>query len=253
MNTIPISEMSLESLFGDSLTSSFCVNIEKSTETWVATGMLVQQLESFTDAVVIRENDKPIVPEVALYFEYQLYRANRTTKINAEQFEAFASLNYPPLAISGVYLNFNRGAIMPLTDKKLIIRKQLDTNITILKLFPGITEVNVKNVLNIKNIKGVILETYGSGNAPTATWFIKLLKNTIEKGIYIVNVTQCSGGSVNLGLYETSTQLKNIGIIDGKDITTESAVAKFFYLLSLNIPKKDFKKVFETSLRGEIT
>jgi len=199
------------------------------------------------------ENGKPIVPEVALYFEYQLYRANRTTKINAEYFEAFTSLNYPPLAISGVHLNFKREFIMPYTDKVLIVRKHLDTNIAILKLFPGITAANVKCVLNIDNIKGVILETYGSGNAPTATWFIKLLKNTIKRGIYIVNITQCSGGSVNLGQYETSTQLKNIGIIDGRDMTTEAAVAKFFYLLSLNISQKDFKKIFETSLRGEIT
>ncbi len=199
------------------------------------------------------ENGKPIVPEVALYFEYQLYRANRTTKINAEHFEAFTSLNYPPLAISGVHLNFNREAIMPYTDKVLIVRKNLDNNIAILKLFPGITQNNVKSVLNIDNIKGIILETYGSGNAPTASWFIKLLRNAIKKGIYIANITQCSGGSVNLGLYETSMQLKNIGIIDGKDMTTEAAVAKFFYLLSLNIPQKGFKKVFETSLRGEIT
>ena len=199
------------------------------------------------------ENEKPIVPEVALYFEYQLYRANRTTKINAEHFEAFTSLNYPPLAVSGVHLNFNRDAIMPYTDKPLVVRKYLDANIAILKLFPGITEANVKSVLNTYNIKGVILETYGSGNAPTASWFIKLLENAVKKGIYIVDVTQCSGGSVNLGLYETSSQLKKIGIINGKDITTEAAVAKFFYLLSLKIAKKDFKKAFETSLRGEIS
>jgi len=198
------------------------------------------------------KNDIPVVPEVALYFEYQLYRANRTTKINAEHFEAFTSLNYPPLAISGVHLNFNKKVIMPYTNKILTVRKQLDTNIAILKLFPGITKETVNSILNIDNIKGVILETYGSGNAPTSLWFIKLLRNAIEKGIYIVNVTQCSGGSVNMGLYETSTQLKKIGIIDGKDITTESAVAKFFYLLGAKIPSNEFKKVFETSLRGEI-
>jgi len=199
------------------------------------------------------EDENPIVPEVALYFEYQLYRANRTTKINAEHFEAFTSLNYPPLAISGVHLNFNRKVIMPFTDKILIVRKHLDANIAILKLFPGITKEAVNQILTINNIKGVILETYGSGNAPTASWFIKLLRDAIKKGIHIVNVTQCSGGSVNLGLYETSSQLKDIGIINGKDITTEAAIAKFFYLLGLNISQKDFKKVFETSLRGEIS
>ncbi len=194
-----------------------------------------------------------VVPEVALYFEYQLYRANRTTKINAEHFEAFNSLNYPPLAKSGVHLNFNYDAIMPYNNKELIVRKNLDTNIAILKLFPGITETIVSSILNIKNIKGIIIETFGSGNTPTAIWFIDLLKKAIEKGIYIVNVTQCSGGSVNLGQYESSSLMKNIGIIDGKDITTEAAVAKFFYLLGAQIPSKNFKSTFETSLRGEIS
>ncbi|MCF6213386.1 MAG: asparaginase [Flavobacteriaceae bacterium] len=198
-------------------------------------------------------NDIPIVPEVALYFEYQLYRANRTTKINAEHFEAFASLNYPPLAKSGVHLKFNTEVIMPYSKKELIVRKVLDTNVVILKLFPGITKATVSSILNIKSLKGIIIETYGSGNAPTALWFIDLLKDAIQKGIFIINVTQCSGGSVNLGQYDTSIQLKKIGIIDGKDITTESAVAKFMYLLGTKITAKDFKKVFETSLRGEIT
>jgi len=199
------------------------------------------------------DGDVPIVPEVALYFEYKLYRANRTTKINAEHFEAFSSLNYPPLAISGVHLKFNRELIRSYADKILIVRKQLDTNIAIIKLFPGITKEVIKSILTIKNIKGIILESYGSGNAPTALWFINLLKEAIANGIHIVNVTQCSGGSVSLGLYETSTQLKEIGIIDGKDITTESAVAKFFYLLGAKLSPINFKKAYETSLRGEIS
>ncbi|NQW35522.1 MAG: asparaginase [Flavobacteriales bacterium] len=197
-------------------------------------------------------NDIPTVPEVALYFEYQLYRANRTTKINAEHFEAFTSLNYPPLATSGVHLKFNKEAIMPYNKKVLIVRKILDTNIAILKLFPGITKTTISSTLNIKNIKGIIIETYGSGNAPTSIWFIELLKKAIKKGIFIINVTQCSGGSVTLGQYDTSMQLKKIGIIDGKDITTESAVGKCMYLLGAKISSKDFKSVFETSLRGEI-
>ncbi len=126
-------------------------------------------------------NDIPTVPEVALYFEYQLYRANRTTKINAEHFEAFTSLNYPPLATSGVHLKFNKEAIMPYNKKVLIVRKILDTNIAILKLFPGITKTTISSTLNIKNIKGIIIETYGSGNAPTSIWFIELLKKAIKK------------------------------------------------------------------------
>ncbi len=122
-----------------------------------------------------------------------------------------------------------------------------------MKLFPSITQSVVESILNIKDLKGIVLETYGAGNAPTYPWFIDLLKKAIDKGIYIVNVTQCSGGSVIMGHYETSTLLKDIGIISGNDITTESAVAKMMYLLGENLSKDDFRHYFETSLRGEIT
>jgi len=201
-----------------------------------------------------RNENKSMISEVCLYFEYKLYRANRTTKINAEQFEAFTSLNYPPLAESGVHLYFNESLLYKSNTKEssLIVRKHLDDNVVILKLFPGITEKVVKNVLEIDGLKGVVIETYGAGNAPTYTWFIALLKQAIKSGIHIVNVTQCVGGSVILGHYETSVDLKNIGVIDGKDITTESAIAKLMYLLGENISNLAFKKVFESSLRGEI-
>ncbi|CAM1334661.1 asparaginase [Tenacibaculum aestuariivivum] len=200
------------------------------------------------------KNGKPVVQEVGLYFEYKLYRANRTTKINAEQFEAFASMNYPPLAESGVHLNFNNRLLLRSSgkDKKLILRKTLDNNVAILKLFPGITTSVVEAFINIPNIKGIILETYGSGNAPTEKWFIDLLEKAIVKGIHIANVTQCVGGSVILGHYETSSNLKRIGIIDGKDITTETAVAKMMYLLGEKLSEEEFKHYFEISLRGEI-
>ena len=201
------------------------------------------------------ENGKPVIQEVGLYFEYKLYRANRTTKINAEQFEAFASMNYPALAESGVHLNFNRSMLLK-SDKqeeKLVFRKKLDNNVAILKLFPGITASVVKSFMNIPNLKGVVLETYGSGNAPTEKWFLDLLEKAVAKGIYIVNVTQCKGGSVILGHYETSSDLKRIGIVDGKDITTESAIAKMMYLLGEKLSKEQFKYYFETSLRGEIS
>jgi len=202
-----------------------------------------------------KENGDPIIKEVCLYFEYKLYRANRTTKINAEQFEAFASYNYPPLAESGVHLNFNQHVLyQPKKDKKeLVVRKKLNTNIVILKLFPGITASVVKSILAIDKLQGIVLETYGAGNAPTEKWFIDLLQAAIKKGIKVVNVTQCIGGSVILGHYETSTQLKEIGILDGKDITTEAAVAKLMYLLAEKLSNDEFKRFFESSLRGEIT
>ena len=200
------------------------------------------------------ENGKPVIQEVGLYFEYKLYRANRTTKINAEQFEAFASMNYPPLAESGVHLNFNYPVLFRSIkeEERLVFRKNLDNNVAILKLFPGITVSVVESFMNIPNLKGVILETYGAGNAPTEKWFINLLEKAVSKNIYIVNVTQCAGGSVILGHYETSSDLKRIGIVDGKDITTETAVAKMMYLLGEKLSKEQFKHYFETSLRGEI-
>ena len=201
-----------------------------------------------------RENNTPKITEVCLYFEYKLYRANRTTKINAEHFEAFSSPNYPALAESGVHLRFQDHLLYRFKrEKRLKIRKKLNNNIAVLKLFPGISLEVVKTILNIKGLKGVVLETYGSGNASTKKDFIKLLKDAIKKGIQIIDVTQCIGGSVILGHYETSTQLQKIGVISGKDITSESAIAKLMYLLGEKIPQKEFKKIFETSLRGELT
>jgi len=196
----------------------------------------------------------PIITEVGLYFEYKLYRANRTTKVNAEQFGAFTSPNYPAIAESGVHLKFNFDLLLkPKKGNKLIFRKKLEDDIIILKLFPGISEQTVKGILDIPALKGVILETYGSGNAPNEKWFIDLLKKAISNGIYIIDVTQCIGGSVILGHYETSVQLKKIGIINGKDITTESAVAKLMYLLGEKISRTEFKKLFEKPLRGEMS
>tara|TARA_B100000787_G_scaffold170305_1_gene166032 strand:- start:2533 stop:3567 length:1035 start_codon:yes stop_codon:yes gene_type:complete len=200
------------------------------------------------------KDDIPVVSEVCLYFEYKLYRANRTTKLSAEQFEAFASMNYPPLAESGVHLHFNKDLLMVSNkNEHLIVRKDLCSDIAILKLFPGIPLVVVESILNIKNIKGIVLETYGAGNAPNDNKFIKLLSDAIEKGIYIINVTQCAAGSVLPGHYETSAQLKEIGVIDAKDMTTESALAKLMYLLGIGIKKEVFTHYYEQSLRGEIT
>ena len=200
------------------------------------------------------QNGRGIIREVGLYFEYKLYRANRTTKVSSEQFEAFESPNYPHLGESGVHLNFNSRWINNEDQTAgLIVRKNFESNIVVLKLFPGITPKVIEHMLSFSELEGVVLETYGAGNAPTSTWFIDILKRTIERKIPVINVTQCTGGSVLMGLYDSSVRLKEIGVINGKDITTESAIAKLKYLLGLGTLYKDFKIKFESSLRGEMS
>ncbi len=212
-----------------------------------------ENLITSIEIAAAKEDDTPLVPEVCVYFENQLFRGNRTHKFNADDFEAFRSPNYPVLADAGVYIKYNRNAIHNPNFKKLKVFKNLDPGIAILKLFPGITENTVRSTFNINGIKAVILETYGAGNAPNFDWFIKLLKNAIMKGLIIVNVSQCQSGSVVMGKYETSIELKEIGVLGGFDITTEAAVAKLMYLLGNFSDKEKIIKLLTTSVVGEIT
>lgn len=202
----------------------------------------------------LRNRDQPVVNEVCLYFEYKLYRGNRTTKISAEHFNAFMSPNYPALAESGVHLKVTKEMLWENEPgKPLQVHKDFDDNAVIIKMFPGINEKVLSSILNTPGLKGVVLETYGSGNAPTDIYFISILQKAIQKGVHIVNVTQCSGGSVNMGHYETSTTLKEIGVISGADITTEAAITKMMYLLGQELSPAEFKRQFESSLRGELS
>ena len=201
-----------------------------------------------------KKNGKPLVPEVCIYFENHLYRGNRTRKYNAEYFDAFESPNYPPLATVGIHIKYNYEAIhYPKQDKLIKINKKLDTNIGILKIFPGITEEFVKTVLNVKGLKAIVLETFGSGNAPTQKWFISALEEALKKGLIILNVTQCNAGSVELGRYETSAQLSKIGVVGGGDMTTEAAITKLMFLLGQDLSTDEVKSYLQRSIAGEIT
>ncbi|NDI97953.1 asparaginase [Flavobacterium sp. LaA7.5] len=202
----------------------------------------------------LKYKGQSVIQEVCLYFEYKLYRGNRAVKISAEHFNAFASPNYPALAESGVHLRINKDVLLQKQENKsFTVVKDFDDNVVIIKMFPGISHQVLSSILSIPGLKGVVLETYGSGNAPTDIYFISILQKAIEQGLHIVNVTQCSGGSVNMGHYETSTLLKEIGIISGKDITTEAAITKLMYLLGQRVSAHEFKALFETSLCGELS
>ncbi|MEM1258190.1 MAG: asparaginase [Bacteroidota bacterium] len=201
----------------------------------------------------LRENERPVIREVGLYFEYKLYRGNRTTKINAEHFQAFRSMNYPTLLESGVHLKINHPYLFDSHDNDdLVVHSKMDPNVGVLKLFPGITREFVETVLSTKSLKALVLETFGAGNAFTDHWFLQLLEEAIQNGLHIINVSQCVGGGVVMGQYKTSESLLRIQLINGKDITTESAVTKSMYLLGKGVASQDFRTLFETPLHGEM-
>lgn len=197
---------------------------------------------------------KKIIPEVCIYFNNQLFRGNRSEKFTSSKFDAFQSPNYPVLAEAGTEIKINKNALRKIdSKKKLTVHFTFVTAVALIRVYPGLTKEAVQATLNAKHLQAIVLETYGSGNAPTDKWFIDSLGKAIERGMIILNVSQCSGGIVEQGKYETSLQLKKIGVISGGDITGEGALTKLMFLLGQHLKASNVKKLLQQDLRGEMS
>ena len=196
----------------------------------------------------------PVVPEVCIFFENRLLRGNRTTKINSEGFNAFRSYNYPALAHAGIHIRFEEPYILrrPAVEPFRPVY-QLDTHVAILTLFPGICEEVVGAVSEIPGLRGLVLKTYGAGNAPRKPWLYERLNEMSRRGVVIVNTSQCATGAVDMGRYETSLRLIEAGVLNGRDMTVEAVVTKLMLLLGHETDLDKIKERMNTSLAGEVT
>lgn len=201
----------------------------------------------------LRKNNQPLIKEVCIYFEYKLLRANRATKINAENFDAFESTNYPVIGVSGVHLEIKEDLMLKQEiTGPLTINENLSTDVGVLKIFPGMNRSFIESVFNAPSIKAFIIEAFGTGNIFTDQWFIDLLKEKVGQGVHLIINTQCAGGMVEIGRYATSDALLEMGAISSYDLTMEAAITKAIYLLGQNLTKEEFRTAYETNLKGEL-
>ena len=213
-----------------------------------------ENLITSLEIAAAKKDGVAIVPEVCIFFDYKLFRGNRSKKVESLYFDAFESENYPALAESGIEINYNLSAIWKNNEiQPLILHDHFDENVGILKLYPGITSSYLGAVLNTEGMKGVILETFGSGNAPTADWFINELAKAINKGMIIINISQCPGGKVIQGRYETSKRLQEIGVIGGMDLTLEAAITKLMITLAEETDMTEIRAKIKSSKCGELS
>ena len=205
-------------------------------------------------AAAVDAHGQAMVQEVAILFENYLWRGNRSTKMSADNFNAFRSNNYPELARIGLDITFNTGALYRSPSRRpLKVRPVMDLNVMFLELHPGMTDTTLRHLLSTPGIKGIVLKTYGAGNAPTDATFMRLICEAVQRGVVILNVTQCVNGGVDNTLYETGNSLAEAGVISGHDITSEAAVTKLMYLFGMGLAPDAVKHYLECDLCGEVT
>ncbi len=199
-----------------------------------------------------RENGKPVISEVAIYFNFALIRGNRSQKVRSSTFAAFESQNYPRLARSGIFIEYFHRNFIKWKSNRLHYRSGFDPNVILLKIFPGLCRSSFEHLLEMPGLRGIVLETFGSGNSMKEPWFFEGLKRVVQKEVVVFNVSQCSGGEVIQGRYESSKVLEEIGVIGGTDITSEAAVTKLMFLLANEESTENVKMQLQLPLAGEM-